>query len=158
MESLPTYCLDVLIEQTTLADVFVVVKTPVFILLRVDELPGTARTPHMRIARTMTWGDAFRFIFQLPELDRFGLVSSLCTRTNTGDEIPIAFGRLPLVTLRFDRPVRITFPLQEAADVALQVAELAMIVRMSLVTVPEENEEGSRRTQVRPNLDSGSRE
>jgi hypothetical protein len=128
---MPTYLLDILVEEAQLFACCRNISTPVWIRLRADGLCQSFDTPAVAACPRPSWRTAVRLVLDLPSLEHGHVKATLRTSGCLGEVLPVACAQVRLTALPKGRPARFSFPLQSALDFAVQAAVLSVTASIS---------------------------
>jgi hypothetical protein len=132
---MPTYLLDILIEEAQLLACCRSIRTPIWIRIRADGLCQPFDTRAVAACARPSWKTAVRLVLDLPRLEGAHFKATLNSSGYVGEVLPIAASQVRLTGLPVGRPGRFVFPLQSAQDFGVQAAMLSVTASISEVAL-----------------------
>jgi hypothetical protein len=131
---MPTYLLDILVEEAQLYACCSQIRTPIWITIRADGLQQPFDTPAVPASPRPSWRTPVRFVLNLPNLTSGHFRATLRTTGYLNEVISIACSQVRLNSLPSGRPGRFNFPLQNTQDFSVQAATLCVTASISEVS------------------------
>jgi hypothetical protein len=130
---MPTYLLDILVEDAQLYTACSGIRTPIWITVRADGLQQPFDTPAVPACPRPSWRTPVRLVLNLPNLAGGHFKATLRTAGYLGEIISIACSQVRLSSLPVGRPRSFQFALQNTRDFAEQAATLSVTAAISEV-------------------------
>jgi hypothetical protein len=141
---MPTYLLDILVEDAQLYTACSTIRTPLWITIRADGLQQGFDTPSVPACPRPSWRTPVRLVLNLPSLNGCHFKATLRTSGYLGEVISIACSQVRLSGLPTGRPRSFQFALQNTRDFAEQAATLSVTAAISeLALSPQAQPPGS---------------
>jgi hypothetical protein len=121
---MPTYLLDIVIEEAQLYTPCSTIRTPIWITIRADGLQQPFNSPQVPACPRPSWRTPVRLVLNLPNLQSGHFKATLRTAGYLGEVSSVACSQVHLNTLPIGRPGRFNFPLQHTQDFSVQAATL----------------------------------
>jgi hypothetical protein len=132
---MPTYLLDILVQDAQLYAACSAIRTPIWITIRADGLQQPFDTPAVPASPRPSWRTPVRLVLNLPNLSGGHFKATLRTAGYLGEIVSIACSQVRLSSLPAGRPKSFVFALQNTRDFAEQAATLAVTAAISEVVL-----------------------
>lgn len=147
---MPTFLLDIVIDETELADPLPIMTTLMWLTVRADGVSQTASTSQQMTQSTIHFNYRVRLVLNLPTLEGRYIKISLCGSDAQGNGIVLAGAQIRLTRLPYGTPKKFMFPLLAVESVTVQRATVGMTACISQVT--KESNQRSTYTSLPPPL------
>jgi hypothetical protein len=130
---MPTYILDMLVEEAQLYWSLEGIQGPLWLTIRADGLGVAVDTPQVPASPTPSWRTPVRLILNLPTLEGRHFKAMLHSLGSQGQILSLACSQIRLSILPNGRPARFSFPLQNTVNFSVQAATVSVTASISEV-------------------------
>jgi hypothetical protein len=132
---MPTYILDMLIENAQLYTSLECIHRPLWLTLRADGLQVAFDTPQVPASPNPSWRTPVRLVLNRPSLEGCHCKTMLHSTGRHGEVLSLGCSQIRLSSFPSGRPARFTFPLQNTQNYAIQAATLTVTACISEVVL-----------------------
>jgi hypothetical protein len=154
---MPTYILDMLVEEAQLYWSLEGIQGPLWLTIRADGLGVAFDTPQVPASPNPSWRTPVRLILNLQSLEGRHFKTMLHSLGSQGQLLSLACSQIRLSILPNGRPARFSFPLQNTVNFSVQAATLSVTASISEVRLTPAVQRGPAPALAGPAVPGGGR-